>query len=474
MKTTTKCSSKGLFVWAIVCSAMLAPVATAQSAADIEALQKQINELSKQLEALKKQQATTEAAAKVSAQSVATVEKEEALGNDFRVHWKEGLRLDSNNGDYKLKIGGRLQNDFGWFSEGDDIKAAGFDSQDGTEFRRSRMYIGGTIYENLEFKSQFDYSGNDAEFRDVYVAIKNVPKIGKIKIGHYKEPFGLENYTSNNNHVFMDSSFINAFSPGYNIGVSVNNTLFNDRVAYTLGVFKETTSSNEKAVGDSAGNNFTGRITGLPVWAEGEKYIHLGLTASHKDLEGREYAPKIRVGAHLTEKLVGLVDTPPSNNAEIEADSVDLLGLEAVFVRGAFHTEAEYQSASIDGESGFADADFDAYYVQAGYFLTGEHKGYKVDSGKFDRVRPNKTFSLRENKGMGAWELVGRYSSLDLEDNGYQGGTLQDYSIGVNWYLNPNMRIMLNYVHGELEDGILGDGEDDDLDYIMARFQVTW
>ena len=32
-------------------------------------------------------------------------------------------------------------------------------------------------------------------------------------------------------------------------------------------------------------------------------------------------------------------------------------------------------------------------------------------------------------------------------------GTLEDFTVGINWYLNPNTRIMLNYVMGEMING---------------------
>ena len=70
--------------------------------------------------------------------------------------------------------------------------------------------------------------------------------------------------------------------------------------------------------------------------------------------------------------------------------------------------------------------------------------------------------------------MVARYSHLDLEDDTYTGGELSDISLGLTWYLNPNMKVMLNYIHGELEDGILGNGEEDDVDIAQMRFQVTW
>jgi len=114
---------------------------------------------------------------------------------DFRVFWKEGLNFESGNGDFKLKMGGRIMQDWTWVGEDDDIKADVGEQEDGTEFRRVRLYTSGLIYDNTEFKLQFDFAGGDADLKDAYIGLKDFP-IGSIRAGHFKEPFGLEELTS--------------------------------------------------------------------------------------------------------------------------------------------------------------------------------------------------------------------------------------------------------------------------------------
>lgn len=48
-----------------------------------------------------------------------------------------------------------------------------------------------------------------------------------------------------------------------------------------------------------------------------------------------------------------------------------------------------------------------------------------------------------------------------------QGGKLQDFTLGVNWYLNPNVHVMWNYIFADLADG--GDG-----DIFQTRIQVDF
>ncbi len=39
--------------------------------------------------------------------------------------------------------------------------------------------------------------------------------------------------------------------------------------------------------------------------------------------------------------------------------------------------------------------------------------------------------------GIGAWELAGRWSSVDLTDGTVDGGEMDILSAGINWWLSP-------------------------------------
>lgn len=97
--------------------------------------------------------------------------------------------------------------------------------------------------------------------------------------------------------------------------------------------------------------------------------------------------------------------------------------------------------------------------------LTGEHRPYRTERGIFGGIQPKNNFG--SNGGWGAWEVAARYSHIDLNDKGVGGGELGDFTFGMNWYLNPNVRFMFNYVHADLEDS----GE---ANIIQSRFQVAF
>lgn len=367
----------------------------------IESLEKRVTALEKQIENKPESAPSVAPAPATAPRPVAAESAPAPEGNDLRVYWKEGLRLDSYNGDFKLKLGGRLQNDWGWFSEGEDIESAIGNSQNGTEFRRARLGISGEIYEDFDFKVEYDFEDGISDFKDVYIAANNIPFAGTLTIGHFKEPFGLETLISSKDTSFMERSLTNAFVPERNTGFGVSNSALEDRVAWAVGVFRETNAFGE-GQSDGGNINFTGRVSGLPIWnEEGDHYLHLGAAASVKNVND-EYAPESSAEAHMAMDLVAVPG--------MMADDVTLYGGEIAYVRGPFSAQGEYILADVDASSGFEDATFDAYYVMGSYFLTGEHRPYKQGAGVIDKIKPNKNFNLSEGGGLGAWELLAHRS----------------------------------------------------------------
>ena len=47
--------------------------------------------------------------------------------------------------------------------------------------------------------------------------------------------------------------------------------------------------------------------------------------------------------------------------------------------------------------------------------------------------------------GLGAWEVAGRYSTLDLDDDPIEGGEMEVFSLGLNWWLTQSSQLGLNY-----------------------------
>jgi phosphate-selective porin OprO and OprP len=88
-------------------------------------------------------------------------------------------------------------------------------------------------------------------------------------------------------------------------------------------------------------------------------------------------------------------------------------------------------------------------YVELLYFLTGEHQEYEKRDGAFGRVVPRNNLRWRKGDGCGgcgAWQVGARFSYLDLTDKAINGGQVYDWTAGLNWFLNPNMKVQFNYI----------------------------
>ncbi len=430
----------------------------------VESLEKRVAELEKRL-GVREDEETAEPSPSPPAaleERVAVIEEqmEEAQSpTDMRVYWKEGIRLDSHDDRFKLRIGGRFMNDFAWGSQSSEVDDAVGKFEDGTEFRRARLYISGTIYEDFIFKAQFEFADGDADLADAYVGMKGLPVVGTVLVGHMKEPFSLETQTSSRYTTFMERSLTARFNAGRNTGIKAHNTALDDRLTWAAGVFRDTDSSGAQQADGSIA--FTGRVTGLP-WYEddGKRLVHLGLAYSHREVDDTVRFRK-RPGSHLSPRLV--------DTLEFEADEVQLIGTEFALVYDSWSFQSEFLHTSVDATMG-SNPDFNSFYAQGSYFLTGEHRPYKKSSGAFDRIKPLRPFSLDKDRGPGAWELALRYARVDLDDGAIRGGKLEDITLGVNWYLNPNIRIMWNYVHGEVDHDLY----DGDTDILQTRFQVDF
>ena len=361
-----------------------------------------------------------------------------AADGDIKVHWKGGLRLESKDKQIKLKIGGRIQHDFGFFSEDSGVRTTIGPLADGTEPRRARIYLSGTLYKHVDFKAQYDFAGGDAVFKDVYVGLGGVPGIGKIRVGHLREPFSLEEHTSSNNITFMERALPNIFSPSRNMGIKVSNH-YDNKISWGVGLFQNTDNFAE-STGDGD-VNATARLTGTPWYKEkGKQAVHLGLSISHRSPSNPSFRYRQRPEAHL---LPRFVDT-----GNITSSSADLVSPEFALVFGPASIQTEYVHAKLDLVSGIGNPSFHGYYLQGSYFLTGEHRNYRASEGAFKGIKPLKKVNI--DNGTGAWEVAVRLSSIDLNDDTISGGRLDDVTLGLNWYLNPNARVMWNYIRADI------------------------
>jgi phosphate-selective porin OprO/OprP len=366
---------------------------------------------------------------------------------DLEFHWKQGIRFGSADKAFSFKLGGRIMNDWFGGSLDSELESAVGELESGTEFRRARLYLSGTIYGNVIFKAQYDFAGGDADFKDMYLGVKGLGVLGTVKIGHFHEPFSLETRTSSKYITFLERALPVAFSPERNTGIGFKNHV-GKRFTYGAGVYREADGYGEGA-GTEGGYSITARITGLPLYSGGDRLLHLGVSLSHRAPAEKELRYRERPELHMADRFV---DT----GTIADVDSVLLSCVELALVMGSFSLQGEQITAAVSSAPA-GDPSFSAYYVQASFFLTGEHRRYKTSLGSFSRIKVERN----------AVELAVRYSAIDLTDGEIAGGEMSDITAGINWYLNPNTRFMLNYVRADVD----GSGT---ADLFGVRFQIDF
>jgi phosphate-selective porin OprO and OprP len=331
-----------------------------------------------------------------------------------------------------IEVGGRLQLDLAIYDE--DVATL----NDGTEFRRARVFVEGELMEDWEFKAQYDFAEDSITMKDAYIRYTGLPS-GSLTIGQFKQPFSLEELTSSKYITFMERSLPNAFAIGRRVGIGYAN--FGDRFGFQASVFGQSAGAGDN--GDE-GFGAGARVTFTPL-REDQRLVHLGLAISSESPEDDITSAvrfRARPESHVSD--VRLVDTGTLSNV----DSIGRIGIEAAAVFGAFSIQSEYITTAISRDTGFADYDLDGYYVYGSWFLTGESRPYK--NGAFGRVSPG--------ADTGAWELALRYSELNLNDGSLAGGEERNISLGVNYYLSRNLRFMGNYI---IVDTDAAAGDDD-------------
>ncbi len=382
-------------------------------------------------------------------------------GGQPRVNTDGKLEVTSAEGDFKARLGGRVQADAAAY---DDDQA---DLGSGTRIRRARLFMSGVLWSDWAYKLQYNFTDSGADgITDAFIAYTGFEPVS-LKVGHFKEPFSLETLTSSKHVTFMERALPSVFHPGRSIGGQV--ATHGDNWSAAAGVFGEGAGTSPRNVPAASSTNevdegygVTGRATWAPMHND-RTVVHLGAAGSWRKFD-QEDTFRLRQRPETNITNVRLVDT-----GDFNADDYALMGLETAVLYDAFHFQGEYMRMDVSGTSGNPDADFDGYYAEIGYFLTGERKNYSPGSGTFGRIKPN---SIVGEGGIGAWQLATRFSSLDLTDGAIIGGEEDNVTLGLNWWPIPNLRFSANYIRVLDVDG--GANAGDEPSAFTLRSQVEF
>ncbi|BDY06864.1 porin [Ferrimonas sp. YFM] len=347
-----------------------------------------------------------------------------------------------------------------------------------TGIRRLRLGLEGQFSRLWEYEIELDLAGNEVDLKDANVTWEGWDN-QKLTLGYQKYAFGLQATQSSAHQIMMERASTDVFSPDRALGAQWRYAGNNWALSLGLGMEYSTLEEEDwdkdelefvEEVSYPETDFYTARITWAP-YRDNNNLLHLG--ASYMNLEINDDVGELRYRARPATRPTGrMVDT-----GKFDSEGAQHYGVEALYQYRNLLLQSEYVAAKADAMED-PDVEVDAYYLTASWVITGEQWRYSRKKGAMKSPRPAKSVS---EGGWGAWELAVRYDKANfIDDNLKYGGDMTDWVIGLNWYLEDNLKAQLNYVYAEgdydraFEDKDGVDQTDQDTSVIQARLQFNF
>ena len=323
---------------------------------------------------------------------------------------------------------------------------------------------------------------------DCYVTVMKLPGVNNFRIGNFKEPIGLEHMTSSRFLDFMERNYIqdmihgpfnNGFSPG---------AMFFDWAEDQNATWQLWAGPNQANLfGYHVGQGqwaASARGSWLPYYDEasnGRYLVHLGSSLSaRKPDQGQD---RFRIRGDLRDGPPSTLNTNYLDSGSFLTSFQYIANAEFLSVWGRWTLQSEYMGTWLEDTSynilnnqtpggvavttnipqaqqalyaaflaghGGGNVYFQSLYAELMYFVTGESRGYDRRMGICDRIVPINNFFWTRSRdggscGWGALQVGARYNYADLNSGLINGGVLNSLTLGVNWFLNPNLKFQFNY-----------------------------
>lgn len=377
----------------------------------------------------------------------------------------QGFELASDDDEFQIQFHNETQVDYRLFDHtGQGTVHSGF------FIPRQIWGINGRFTRSVEYMATFQRGLGSFELRDALVnfRVRGGDRL-MLKLGRYRVPYTYEFYAISNQDLISPERSVYAINYGNNreIGASAWGVLFDDRVDYAVGAFNGPRNSYEDLNDEP---NFIGFVNARPfrhsTRFEALNYLNLGGSVDVGNMDSNLAPAPLRTSVNSSLGSGASTASPAFlsfNNSVREEGPRALYSLHAAWFYKRLSVLAEWDRGLVGYRSapdafGRVQVPVDGYYVQAGFFLTGEHVTRR---GPIDIKKP---FNLKRDEfGLGAFELAARYASLRLGDEVFTTG-LSDpnqwsdsvgvYDIGINWYLNKYLKVYFDWQHSEFGDPV--------------------
>ena len=370
----------------------------------------------------------------------------------------DGFVMRSANGNFKLGVGGLLQMDSrSYFNDG------GIQNNDMFLIRRARITLDGRVFRDFEFRLQPELGGASApSLRDAYLNYSYAEE-AQLQFGKFKTPVGLEQLQRDRTIMFVERSLVSDITPGRDVGVEFHGTALDKTVEYSAGVYNGVgdgaTTSNVDTDGEKS---VAGRVFVYPFPSQAPEpfqKIGLGVGGSFARTHGAAEMPS--GNGFLTQGqqqfFTYLTSTAAGKPNVVGAGDHWRISPQASWYWRRWSALAEYVLASQDlarSDLGVSSTiQNSAWQVALGCVLTGENASAKG-------VIPTHPFNPHEGS-WGALEVVARLSSLHVDNSAFplfadpsqSASQAASWAVGLNWYLNENIRAYLDFFQTRFDGG---------------------
>jgi phosphate-selective porin OprO and OprP len=348
------------------------------------------------------------------------------------------------------------------------VDGAAFAGEDqGSEpggMRRAYIRLGGEFWpwrRPLKFYLEIGVINREFSLDTAHLTFPALPYIGDFQVGQLDPPMSLDALSSSFARPFMEKSLpVEAFVPSSKGGLLLANRTASQDVTWALGWFADGASTE-----DGENNRSPTRVSGRLTWlasagAEEEvPLLHLGAYGSYMYSANKRIQYNSRAESNWAPKLF--------DTGTIDGRSAIVLGNEMAAAHGPWSVQGELLVARVQGTNA-GDANFAGAYMLGTWSLTDEPRPYDRTSGRFAAVMPQRPVAFGAHN-VGAWEAALRLSCLDLVDGAVRGGRGVELMPGLNWYLNQNLRLQVNYGYTHVQDG----PQNGNLHLVQARLDVS-
>jgi len=386
-----------------------------------------------------------------------------AQSSELEAVWDDGLKFRSKDKRYSFSVGGRVHYDIAFVNQNAALDTLFTTVSDKVQVRRARLTFEGSINNALEYEFEFTF-GETIRYADMYLAFLRIPYFERLTIGHFREPFGMEELTSSNTIVFMERSLTSAFGPSRNTGIMLQRQFMNNKLRGYAGIFRITDNLGADVDGEGR-HSFSSR------WAFNPSFDTVSNKALHFGVSINSFKPKNK---KFEIKTNNEVDTSPNyiNTGEMQGVSnVSQIGGEFGYTYDRLAIQSEYIHSLVRAgdTSGVMDRrdfkSFSGFYAMASYFLKGGIRKYNKRNNRFSDI--SLTERYEQGSMSGAWEVGLRFSYIDIDDINVRVNRLKNITAGLNWYFNSNSRIMMNYVFSKFNNGANANA-------LQFRFQLAF